>query len=95
MNKAKNLDSIFKFLCIYSGEVKCFVIIKKGEIVNFNFDDDECKTSMKRYKVVNLFISGFNALKRGYKSRRLGVIGIEGIVIRVEVLIQNAVSIRC
>ena len=33
MNKAKNLDSIFKFLCNYLGGVKCFVIIKKGEIV--------------------------------------------------------------
>ena len=33
MNKAKNLDSIFKFLCIYSGGVKCFVIIQR-EIQN-------------------------------------------------------------
>ena len=50
MNKAKNLDSIFEFLCIYLGGVKCFVIIKKGEIVgprvvnieiSLSFDDEQ------------------------------------------------------
>ena len=50
MNKAKNLDSIFEFSCIYSGGVKCFVIIKKGEIVgpktikieiSLSFDDGQ------------------------------------------------------
>ena len=50
MNKAKNLDSIFKFLCNYLGGVKCFVIIKKGEIVGprvvnieilLSFDDEQ------------------------------------------------------
>ena len=50
MNKAKNLDSILEFSCIYSERVECFVIIKKGEIVgpktikieiSLNFDDEQ------------------------------------------------------
>ena len=50
MNKAKNLDSIFKFLCIYSEGVKSFVIIKKWEIfgatvvkieILLSFDDEQ------------------------------------------------------
>ena len=50
MNKAKNLDSIFKFLCIYSRGVKSFVIIEKAEIVGpmminidilLSFDDEQ------------------------------------------------------
>ena len=50
MNKTKNLDFIFKFLCIYSRGVKSFVIIRKGEIVGprvvnieilLSFDDEQ------------------------------------------------------
>ena len=43
------------------------------EIVEFNFENDECKTSIKRCKVADLFISDYKALKRGYKSHRAGV----------------------
>ena len=45
MNKAKNLDSIFKFLYIYSEGVKCFVIIKKGEIVGLRVVNIEISLS--------------------------------------------------
>ena len=50
MNRAKNLDSIFKFLCIYSEGVKSHVIIKKGKIIGprvvkieilLGFDDEQ------------------------------------------------------
>ena len=67
---------------------------KKEGDCEFNFDDNECKTSMKRCNVADLLIFDHCVHKRQYYARSTCVIGVEGIGVLVEVLIQNVVSIR-
>ena len=72
----------------------CFVMVKKGEIIEFSFDDDECKTSVKSCKVADLFTSSYKALKRRYKTRRPGVMHVEGDTVHVDHQFPKAMHIR-
>ena len=73
---------------------ECFVIIKNGEIVEFSFDDDECKISIKRCKVADFLIIGYYEYKRTYYACSACVMDVEGNARLIKVLIKNEVTIR-